>query len=140
MSDIVLKTYSILNPMQQITAQQLRIGNILECKIQDELDERKEWHEPYTIDAEDILACSIDEKGFNEWQRPIPLTEEILIKCGFDHIQSMLFIKDYIRIYLDDDGEFTVNNINGETVEYRHLHTLQNIFWLLTGKDLIYKH
>ena len=78
----------------------------------------------------------LDDKGIH----PIPLTEEILAKCGFE-----------IDYHIGDDVNFTIGNIdirkrsgmdyyvfyNKETqVRILHIHQLQNLYWCLCGKEL----
>ena len=62
---------------------------------------------------------------------PIPLTEEILLKCGFEESQYHFCIGDFIirkpDFVLCDIG-IKVNPIN--------LHQLQNLYFALTGKEL----
>lgn len=65
-----------------INAKEIRIGNLVEYRITDKLDERKEWWEVSEIDADDIHWLSkVDTK--DEDFRAIPITEELLEKLGF---------------------------------------------------------
>ena len=57
---------------------QVRIGNYLLGKVEDELDERKTYWEIYQIKDSDDFAGIRDE-----WDKPIPLTEDILLRLGF---------------------------------------------------------
>jgi len=69
---------------------------------------------------------------------PIPLTPELLEKCGFKRFNSKY------KLIVDDGlgSILTVNEINGDyslscfPIEFQHLHTLQNLVKLLTGKEL----
>lgn len=70
---------------------------------------------------------------------PIPLTEEILLKCGAKK-------KKYGVMYMSVKGftiefELIKNNIYGSYLEMigldiQYLHELQNLFFALTGKEL----
>jgi len=76
--------------------------------------------------------------------KPIPITEEILLKAGgkaptesFDYYGGFLFhvFKDYkIRIRFIND-RWIWDNV-GFTVEIKYLHQLQNLYWCLCGKEL----
>ena len=70
---------------------------------------------------------------------PIPLTEELLKKCGFD-----LVVKEgnqgEFRVY--QLNEITYNTNHGWwwkhhlTVQPKYIHELQNLFFALTGEEL----
>jgi glycosyltransferase involved in cell wall biosynthesis len=87
------------------------------------------------IDSTDLVNMESDECKFE----PIPLSEDILINCGFDksgykQLSNRLklewsFGKEF---WIDREGEtlFTFENIES-------LHQLQNIYFALTGKELI---
>lgn len=72
---------------------------------------------------------------------PIPLTEEIILKCGFE------YQKDNNSYQLDSDLGFTIwgrvysgFNVYVDDVEFgeiiHSLHNLQNIIHALTGQEL----
>lgn len=67
-----------------MNAKDLRIGNMIHYKVQDEMDDRKEWDEINIVDAEDILSIEAYENAKQEHPySPIPLTEGWAIKLGF---------------------------------------------------------
>ena len=116
-----------------IQPQELRIGNYVEYRIQDELDERKEWLELSTIDATDLVIL---ESGIDEDFRPIPLTEEILLKFGFlkdDNFYHLnnIWISNFYENYFSLDG------FDETKIEY--VHQLQNLYFALTGEELKFK-
>lgn len=106
---------------------------------------------------------SIDESGWinsylNESSRerhieltevePIPLTPEILEKCGFEYDKIDHVLEDEIELY--KRAEFTLLLENNQFVycewgEYvdrigiplTSLHQLQNLYFCLTGEELI---
>lgn len=119
-----------------IQANELRIGNALEYFVEDSLSE-SEWI-LNIVDADDIaLACK--DKYFNKYYRSIPLTPEILEKCGaivyeFDNgLGNQYRIKD--RLFVIRDGNIVDY---GSSVIIKHLHQLQNLYFALTGEELNY--
>ena len=122
-----------------IRVQELRIGNLVEYKFTDKFDDRKEWWEVTEIDADDIHWLSkVDEK--DEDFRPIPLTEEILLKCGFEkHSVTGWFMGKGRTITID--LKIGLIYINGNIVSknknlFRYLHQLQNLYFALTNEEL----
>lgn len=76
--------------------------------------------------------------------KPIPLTPEILIKCGFEPVEEkhgfpyQYIGKDWCMEY-DGDGVigFTHDDYDNEVQVYiKSLHQLQNLYWCLCGKEL----
>ncbi|VXC99401.1 hypothetical protein [Sphingobacterium multivorum] len=65
--------------------------------------------------------------------RAIKLTEEILLKCGFD-IESVPYhcINGNVVLYYSQ-GDFLYKYTG---TEIKYLHQLQNLFYALTGKEL----
>lgn len=69
--------------------------------------------------------------------KPIKLTEDILLKCGFELYNSI----DWIRQYKLNGVYFTyvIEQNKLSIVDYKHvkyLHQLQNLYFALTGKEL----
>jgi len=80
---------------------------------------------------------------------PIPLTEEWLVKMGFDKYRNCfltykkVYEKDYIHIRIFRSGaiSFIIKNREGND-EYKQLksvHQLQNLYFALTGEELTIK-
>jgi hypothetical protein len=83
---------------------------------------------------------------------PIPLTPEILEKCGFvkedDKISTFwkLILNRSEAISIEDDGSFGLNAANASSSEgyasspdlCKYLHQLQNLYYSLTGTELNY--
>ena len=75
--------------------------------------------------------------------QPIPLTEEWLLKFGFKQISERVYIKNYHYGY-----EFGITNIfiiknDNYFMRYKHIqhvHELQNLYFALTGEELILWH
>lgn len=111
--------------------------------------------EIYTEDDEYKVLCHCDTKeGYNlteDVSLPeiefIPLTEELLLKCGFTKeyygFSCDIVELSYGRFLCNDDTDkdklfLSINNaeytISGVSLKY--LHQLQNIYYDLTGKEL----
>lgn len=93
-----------------------------------------------TVDVDEIIKS------------PIPLTEDILLKCGFEK-KSMYDVEKYrIEVwfledigYLSPNFEYCINasndhseydNITALSTPMNSLHQLQNLYFSLTGKEL----
>lgn len=121
-------------------ANELRIGNLAEYHIEDELDERKEWWEVITIDSDDINWLEKEEPETIDY-RPKPLTEEWLLKFGFEKDETYTnsinpfldYIKGNLRISMP---YFSLEFGDGGTMELKHVHQLQNLYFALTGTEL----
>jgi hypothetical protein len=99
---------------------ELRVGNyIYYC---DEI---------YKVDLRCIYNHMDDEQ--DDAYQPIPLTEEILLKCEIDEDINVEFDKilGYYVVYLEDS--FCLNS-----VKLYHLHQLQNLYYALTNDELRY--
>jgi hypothetical protein len=132
-----------------INRNELRIGNLVEekvlgyCKVDTILRKTaqvsKDESQSYSIDIENLL--------------PIPLTPELLIKCGFKHQDGSYFIiEKYDEEFegIRNAYDFSINFYNGEyqlmngcgDTEYvigrtfNYLHELQNLFHALTNEEL----
>lgn len=120
-------------------ATELRIGNLFYYHIKNNLDERKEWDEVGQIDYEDLKTLT--EFDNNSEYKPIPLTEEWLLKFGFKKNYKrgyILKINSFLRIagfqtiphlYLEYEENYCL-----VTLEY--VHQLQNLYFALTENEL----
>lgn len=90
---------------------------------------------------------------FNKYEpfKPIELTEEILLKCGFKH-ETMFIIKNlYLIEYgdfnfaLDENNGFYHVKLSNHSFGHekqvglgmiKYLHQLQNLYFALTGTEL----
>ncbi|MGL5260813.1 MAG: hypothetical protein ACRC9P_00315, partial [Bacteroides sp.] len=76
---------------------------------------------------------------------PIPLTEEVLLKCGFRKVPKALYIDDFSElraattykkgfiIWNADTIKFWVGNSVIDNI--KHLHELQNLYFAITGEE-----
>lgn len=110
-------------------AKELRIGNL----VINEFENYKGKHSDLTEAlASDMMNC--------EDLKPIPLTEEWLIKFGFEqnHWESenrdqktMCFNGQSIEVW--NDGRFYMSEID---LFITSVHQLQNLYFALTGSEL----
>jgi hypothetical protein len=121
---------------------ELRIGNLVQC-----LDiETEQWCVDKVSDINEDDFYTKDESEGNAIAnmeiKPIPLTEEWLIKFGFRsnpyedkyelgnfHVQC-----NKTRVYLELWIELDICH-----VDLKHVHTLQNLYFALTGEELTIK-
>jgi hypothetical protein len=138
-------------------AEELRIGNLV-------------------FDKRNGVVCSVDglqysgrivteDKKYDDWKRVIdpegiPLTEEWLIKFGFEKIKNDTYINNFeFRLMADDDrlhfdgigGRGWISGKNKNLVvntlcrgnyvcnAVEHVHQLQNLYFALTGEELTIK-
>lgn len=133
-------------------ANELRIGNL----IMDRGDKilridsiNKIGNEYYRIEMEqyigNIQVHPLTE--YNDYLKPIPLTEEWLLKFGFE--------KDRYNFIIESGFKFCVEYYNADSIysfhiytdgewhcivnEIKHVHTLQNLYLALTGEELTIK-
>lgn len=115
-----------------IQANELRIGNLVYA---DTGLLSTEIHELLTEDMIDLFNGKL-----NDLIKPVPLTEQILLKCGFEKLNKRwllmeYFVKGLFRINYDKGQFFIFWNLNNIT-EIKYLHQLQNLYSDLTGEEL----
>src|ERR1035437_7564253 len=119
-------------------ANELRIGNWVIIST------------PFCMDYDAMHDTYIDD----DWDEliPIPLTEEWLLKFGFNNSEGQFTmpLRDdnltYLEIYLYEHSVHSFNiyeddcgEINCISLYYKieYVHQLQNLYFSLTGKDLV---
>jgi hypothetical protein len=97
-------------------ASTLRIGNIVERRWFLENNFRQ-----ITIDANDICTCVIRPEAF----RPIPLTEEWLVKMGFEPIY---YVFDELASYRINGVDFINRDMKmyWYGTQFEYVHQVQN--------------
>jgi outer membrane protein assembly factor BamD (BamD/ComL family) len=107
-----------------IKANELRIGN---------------WYD-HNGRYEQVTPNTILEVWESErtWVKPIPLTTEILEKCGFEQQNGvMAWEKEDVVIAFSTLGNFF--RLYPRTNRIKYLHQLQNLYFALTGEELTFK-
>ena len=130
-------------------ATELRIGNLV--KINNELlpETKNEIYKVYGLNAKFDLSFP-DSSGvislndtksiriysqFDEFIKPIPLTEEWLLRLGFESTNTYYFSKCNLHLQGDIRGfHLVISRIDGIKVKY--VHQLQNLYFALTGEEL----
>ena len=114
---------------------ELRVGNLV-------------YHEPtiddweiITIKVGNIIQCEINPDGFE----PIPLTEEWLLKFGFDFSIDTWYLKG-VAIWktecCDAKGNeeigffYELRDVGMMDMHVKYVHQLQNLYFALTGEEL----
>jgi hypothetical protein len=129
----------------ELNSRELRIGNLVYYRIEDKLDERKEWNEVTEIHA-------LDLQNINKYYSPIPISEDWLIKAGFveNKYEYSIPISDCGLVTLtliphdEQHSAFSVcvSQTDGNDVENVFLeeisfwHELQNLYKSISGKEL----
>ena len=128
-----------------IQPQELRIDNLFQDK--------------FTKDVFKVLEISKDKIVFDYktdkiWQaEPIPLTEEILLKFGFKEVEGERWCDTHeefeecnyyclgaFKIYYNPETDkFEDDSLYDFNVNLKYVHSLQNIYFALTGEELTFK-
>lgn len=112
-----------------INAHELRIGNIVLYK----------GKETYIL-LDDLVDITVSPEAINYYE-PIPLTEELLLKCGVDNgytidikckRKKISFSWSYRVVSSGKRYAF----ICKKYPHIKYLHQLQNLYFVLTGKEL----
>lgn len=118
-------------------ANELRIGNYvkslntvctIDCIFRQQVEVSNNYEE-WTPDLEDI--------------KPIPLTEDWLLKFGFNKGEDIVGYCFFIE--LENIEDFTIHLQDGklvyfyEDLELKYVHQLQNLYFALTGEELTIK-
>ena len=125
--------------------QELRIGNYIS-----DLDGK-------IIKVEELTICSsyTTKKRINnlpfDYYKPIPLTEEMLLKFGFevenktengilyDYLIAYVSYPKNFQIHSKDREFFALSKYNNGQKYFKYVHQLQNLYFTLTGEELTFK-
>jgi hypothetical protein len=132
-------------------AQDLRIGNFVMCVF--------EPHQITSIVTRDNGIIGFETGGYGDESddiKPIELTEEWILKFGFIKELDGVFSK-YRNNYKSDTSKVSIQWVDyfateesysgyvffygkfydGDFIWINHVHQLQNLYYLITGKELI---
>lgn len=127
-----------------IQPQELRIGNNVNTELgiaevigiyEDVVDVKG----VSVIDNSSENKISISTRSFDgcvEYEKiqPIPLTEEIILKFGFEKKGDFWFVKSGIKIENRNNGFSYFRYLN--EIKILSVHQLQNLYFALTGEEL----
>ena len=127
----------------------LIIGNYYDYNIDDDHLEKETICKVVTLDSVDMCEYPIyvesDEnvEEFSEFQ-PIPLTEEWLLKFGFEKSMSWTYVIELqgnlkLVYYLGEKGWSIGFKAYSDFSNLEYVHQLQNLFFALTGEELTLK-
>jgi hypothetical protein len=131
--------------MSELKANELRCGNLINY-LTAEGDNLET-----TIDWQDLKWVTEDPNGFNYVHLPIPLTEEWLVKLGFEKFDDDGYsIKVDNATLIIDIEDFSIGVFHSEydynkglyftpNKCFRTVHQLQNLFFSLTETELTIK-
>ncbi len=114
----------------KLKAQDLRIGNLVSGIF--EVEKVLEIHQSFV---------NTDGRKYTPLQeiKPIPITEEWLLKLGFERGENPHFItykRGEIEL-LDNIGQFfRVYYSKTHLMDIKYIHELQNLFYCITGNEL----
>ena len=75
--------------------------------------------------------------------KPIPITEEWLLKLGFEERKNLIFTYSFpnkkyaYTIFGDNEDGFSITLLY--KIEIKYVHQLQNLYFALTGEELTIK-
>ena len=120
-------------------AKELRIGNyVLDRGNKLILIDHWEYKDKISSRRENIFHPLTE---FVDYLKPIPLTEEWLVKFGFlldlHHHRGLTYSLNRITTYMQD-GIFWCD-ILWDCLEIKHVHQLQNLYFALTNEELTIK-
>lgn len=145
-----------------IQANELRIGNyVLATGLHETKTVSIKYIEFYNRSGYILFFNESDVGEYPKDLKPIPLTSEILERCGFDesgflyltekeernferewlHRTFLFYSEEVLLYYIANDYKFDLpgDGWHTQAVGYRHiqyLHQLQNLYYSLTGKEL----
>jgi hypothetical protein len=113
-------------------ARELMIGNLVSCNDQTIKVTYHEIRIQTFSDHEHTNSYGVKFTGYE----PIPLTEDWLLKFGFETNGKKMKIE--LELELEGDKKLFFVHSRGE-IHIQYVHQLQNLYFALTGKELTIK-
>jgi hypothetical protein len=84
-----------------------------------------------------LMTIALEKPNY----QPIPITEEWLLKLGFQKTMSWTYVKDLVGnlklvYYLGEKGWSIGFKSYSDFPNLKHVHQLQNLYFALTGEEL----
>jgi len=124
-----------------MNGQELRLGNFISHNHLGETVSRVTQISHLGICCADIDKATKWDLGNGDFF-PIPLTDEWLIRFGFEPLENSLFNihhRGAFRLYRYDGWNFVyrqADDTNNKNVPIEYVHQLQNLYFTLTGTEL----
>jgi hypothetical protein len=114
---------------------ELRIGNLVNYQEDGTL---------FNVIGIDNLGISVKNDNEETWIEldqfePIPLTEEWLLKFGFNNLSGCYYERNgigFITGYANDGSFVCGNSFGPRHCHFYYVHQLQNIYFALTNEEL----
>lgn len=114
-----------------MTAQELRIGNYVLTGLNS------------VLKIEGVISEGNTGGYLLETLKPIPITEDWLIKLGFEQVYKSIYHSTYyfdrLSYYIWYENGNQYATFEGAQVEVKNIHQLQNLYFALKGKELTIK-
>ena len=131
----------------EIKIDHLRVGNLVEVELLGKVTIESIFKTGQVeVSAFKLISGEITKVfyTFNISElKPIPITEEILLKYGFEKIENNWKVLDFIFFKISWERlaglTLTFENESIYLPHIKYLHQLQNIYFSLTVKELIYE-
>lgn len=121
-------------------ANELRIGN--KVKVNGLYNGQILTYDRFNEEKDVMFFSDGNKFGMGEFLHniePIQLTEEILLKCGFEK-NGIRYSKNDIYLWIDENKiVFAIAELKSKTGKYLEIesfHQLQNLYFALTGEEL----
>lgn len=115
-------------------ANELRIGNLVMIKENGSFFVVDELGMSGSDNHIHCVAFKKSESIIKSWQaEPIPLSEEILLKVGFEKL-GIVFQNDYLMLIYECD--YFYHHTAFGKVNIKHLHQLQNLYFAICCQEL----
>ncbi len=128
-----------------IETKELRIGNLVKCTVHLPIG----YNRPviWVADITEVKESSVETNHGNHKLRdiaPIPLTEDILVKCGGEKLSDTIFVfkdtetehPEFHILISTDKFYLCTENGNKLSIPIESVHHFQNLYYVIRGKDV----